>query len=188
MILSILICSINSRENLLRTLVEYLNLQIRNNKEVEILVNSDDKKSSTGSKRNELVGRAKGKYIVFIDDDDWVSDCYVSEFLKAFESNADCIAINGVMTTNGEKEVKWNLSKDNDNVTIWKGTKYRYLRKTNHITAVKRELALLAPFPDKSNAEDKAYSDAVNKYLKTEYVIEKPMYHYRFSTKNKEYK
>lgn len=189
MIISILICSLHSRASLLRILRDHLDSQIGNKTDlVQVLDNCDDKQSSTGTKRNQLVDSAKGKYIIFIDDDDWVPDYYVSELLKASESNADCFAINGIMTTDGAQEVKWKLSKDNDNVTIWQGKKYIYLRKTNHITAVKRELALLAPFPDKSNAEDKAYSDAVNKYLKTEYVIEKPMYHYRFSTKNKQYK
>jgi hypothetical protein len=42
-------------------------------------------------------------------------------------------------------------------------------------------------FPDKSNAEDKEYSERLNKHLKTEVIIESPIYHYDFSTHNKQY-
>ena len=186
MILSILICSLFSRKEKLASLLENLDSQITN--DVEILINIDKKEKSTGQKRNELVAQAKGKYIVFIDDDDVVPDYYIQEMLKACLSDMDCIAINGIMTTDGKDEIAWRLSKDNPNITITENGKNIYLRKTNHITAVKREHAIKAPFPNKSNAEDKAYSDAVNVFLKTEYTIALPMYHYVYLSKNKEYK
>lgn len=157
------------------------------NFDVEIIVYSDNKKITTGEKRNRLLKIAKGKYVIYIDDDDEVPNYYINELKKACDLDSDCFAINGKMTTDGQKEIKWRLSKDYDNVTIKENGVDVYLRKTNHITAVKRELALLAPFPNKSNAEDKGYSDALNPFLKTEYKIELPMYHYKFSTKNKEY-
>lgn len=188
MILSILICSLHSRALLLKELLSHLNKQIKDKKTVEVLVNLDNKERSTGKKRNELVQLAKGKYVVFIDDDDWVADNYIKLMIDACESGCDCVAINGIITTDGENEIKWRLSKDNDNVTIQEHGKPVYLRKTNHITAIKREHALKVKFPDKSNGEDKFFSDEVNKFLKTETVIYNPIYHYRFTTKNKEYK
>jgi glycosyltransferase involved in cell wall biosynthesis len=187
MILSILICSLHSRSESLKLLLEHLHNQIEDSDLVEILTDVDNKEKSTGKKRNDLVNRAKGQYIVFIDDDDWVNDYYVQRMLLACMSGCDCVAINGKMTTDGGKEIAWRLSKDYENITVKENSKDVYLRKTNHITAVKRELALKAPFPNKSNAEDKSYSDAVNQFLKTEHRISLPMYHYRFSTKNKEY-
>lgn len=103
----------------------------------------------------------------------------------AFDS--DCIAINGKITTNGMNEIAWRLSKNYENITIKENGKDIYLRKTNHIAPVKRELALKAMFPNISNAEDKAYSEALNPYLKTETIILEQMYHYRYLTNNKEY-
>jgi glycosyltransferase involved in cell wall biosynthesis len=153
---------------------------------VEVVWVADDKKISTGAKRNYLLKQAQGEYVVFIDDDDWVPEYYVKEILLAARSGADCLAINGTMTTDGEQEVKWRISKDYNNEEVKEGGEIVLLRKTNHITAVKRELALAAGFPDKSNAEDKHYSDRLK--LKTEFTVSKPMYHYRFSTKNKQYK
>lgn len=202
--ISILIPTIPSRESSLNNLLKILLPQMStftsskdydnnitilkyHNFDVEIIVCSDEKKITTGEKRNCLLKIAKGKYVIYIDDDDEVPDYYIREMLKACDLDSDCFAINGKMTTDGQKEIKWRLSKDYDNVTIKENGVDVYLRKTNHITGVKRELALLAPFPNKSNAEDKGYSDALNPFLKTEYKIELPMYHYKFSTKNKEY-
>jgi len=183
-LLSVLICTIDSREKVFSVLYDELISQSNGNPKVQILVFGDNKQHTTGYKRNKLLHAATGKYIIFIDDDDWIEPYYIEELLKAAESDADCFAINGWITTNGKNRINWYLSKDNPNVTR-NGV---YLRTTNHITAVKRELALQAGFPDISNAEDKAYSDRLKPYLKTEYTIEKPMYHYRFSTHNKEYK
>ena len=191
-ILSILICGLESRHELLGELIKKLKTQQisflidrRLNTAIQILVETDNKQKSTGYKRQLLLDKSKGEYIVFIDDDDIVPDYYIEEMYDACMSGADCIAINGRMTTNGSDEIAWRLSKDYQNETIIENGRPVYLRRTNHITAVKREIALAAGFNDVSNGEDKYYSERLN--LKTEYKIEKPMYHYRFSTLNKEY-
>ena len=188
-ILSILICSLEKRKEFLDALIAHLQKQISAvpfaAMQVQILFSVDNKEHSTGNKRNSLLNAAKGKYVVFIDDDDEVPEYYVQEMLTACKSDCDCIAINGWMTTNGIGKINWRLSKDYQNMTIKENGVELYLRKTNHITAVKREHALKAGFPNISNAEDKAYSEAVNKFLTTEYTIEKPMYHYKYLTTNK---
>lgn len=154
---------------------------------VEIVSDIDNKEVSTGEKRNRLLNRSIGDYVVFIDDDDDIENYYIEQLLIATKSNADCFAINGIMTTDGAKEIKWRISKDYQNITIKENGKDLYLRKTNHIAPVKREIALKIGFPNKSNAEDKAYSDGINKYLNSEHIIKMPLYHYKYSTKNKEY-
>lgn len=185
MMLSILICSLHSRSHLLAELKAILQPQLTS--DVELLIEVDNKEISTGAKRNILLNRAQGKYIVFIDDDDMVNENYVDRILAACAFDSDCIAINGKITTNGMNEIDWRLSKNYENITIKENGKDIYLRKTNHIAPVKRELALKAMFPNISNAEDKAYSEALNPYLKTETIILEQMYHYRYLTNNKEY-
>src|SRR3990172_9946081 len=104
MILSILICSLQKRFELLKQLHFHLFKQIYTLNvlgKVEVICNVDNKQKTTGQKRNELLQAARGKYISFIDDDDWVADYYVEEILKAAQSDCDVMAINGVMTTNG---------------------------------------------------------------------------------------
>jgi glycosyltransferase involved in cell wall biosynthesis len=185
MMLSILICSLYSRAHLLAELKAILQPQITS--DVELLIEVDNKEISTGAKRNILLNRAKGKYIVFIDDDDIVSENYVDKILEACKHDVDCIAINGTITTNGMNEIAWRLSKSNPNSSIYENGKEIYLRTTNHIAPVKRELALIALFPNISNAEDAEYSRRLNKFLKTETIILEPIYHYRYLTYNKEY-
>lgn len=179
--LSILICHLPHRN--MEELMNVLTNQLTPECEIKI----DNRVGvSTGTKRNDLLKEAIGKYVVYIDDDDQVPEYYVSEMLQACASDADCFAINGIMTTDGQHETKWYLSKDFKNEDKIEGNKTVYYRHTNHITGVKREIALAAGFPDKSNAEDKHYSDRL--VLRTEYKIESPMYHYRFSSHNKSYK
>ena len=52
---------------------------------VELLVLIDNKKRTLGAKRNEMIGLAKGEYVVFIDDDDLVSEDYVESILEAIK-------------------------------------------------------------------------------------------------------
>lgn len=181
MMLSILICHLPTRD--MNKLISILEKQLTGECELHIDSRID---VTTGRKRGDLLKKATGKYVVFIDDDDMVPEYYVSEMLTACASDCDCVAINGIMTTDGQHETKWLLSKDYQNHDAREGNKMVYYRHTNHITAVKREIALAAGFPDKSNAEDKHYSDRLQ--LSTEYKIEKPMYHYIFSTRNKSYR
>lgn len=183
MVLSILIRSLASRSGKLHELLNHLYKQRTD--DVEILFEVDNKEITSGAKANKLLSRAIGKYVIFIDDDDWVADYYIEELLKASESDADCFAINGFYSINGGAEIKWRLSKDNQDVDVYEGGELIYLRHTNHITAVKREIALASGFPDKSNAEDKTYSQGLK--LETEFTITPPMYWYRYQSYNKEY-
>jgi hypothetical protein len=206
MMLSILICSIDGREEMLSNLVCFLDKQgggfkglyskqingcsvgILTYPEHEIIFAIDNRVISTGTKRQLLLDAAKGHMISFIDEDDEVPDYYLEEGLNAAKSGMDCASMYGEMTTNGSQNIGWFLAKDNPNSTIKKGKDNFYLRTTNHLSFVKRELALLAGFKDISNGEDKAYSEALNPYLKTEYAISRPMYHYKFISTNKSYK
>lgn len=160
-------------------------------KEVEIIICVDQKQLTTGSKRNLLLDLSCGEYIVYCDCDDEVYPYYVEEILKASKYDTDCIGTIGYITTNGENKIEWRLSKDYPNATIYEKegdiNKSVYLRTTNHISPVKRSLALLAGFPDISLAEDKEYSIRLNPHLKTEVKIDKPLYLYKYSTFNKEY-
>lgn len=162
--------------------------EINAQNQVEVRVNMDNKEKSTGKKRQELLELATGKFVVAIDDDDWISEDYISEVLKGCQTNCDVVAINGWIETNGSNRISWETSIWFDNITVRTGASIKYQRTVNHICPAKRELALQAGFPDKSNAEDKHYSDRLRPLLSSEYKIEKQIYFYRFSTFNKEYK
>ena len=102
--LSILICTIIERKNLLNRLLNILNKQKTD--DVEVLVESDNKQISIGEKRNKLLNKAVGDYVAFIDDDDLVSDDYVKKVLQAIESKPDCCGMEGLVFFQRKKEVK----------------------------------------------------------------------------------
>jgi glycosyltransferase involved in cell wall biosynthesis len=189
--LSILICTLPEREQLLSELYKNLALQVRDANafgKVEILRNNEPKGTiSTGTKRNILLNESKGEYVIYIDDDDKVAPNYIDLILKAINTGVDCVCVNGYITTNGKDKIHWFMSKDFQNETIQSNGKTVYKRKPNHIAAVKRQIALQIGFPDKSNGEDKYYSDGITPLINTEYIITENIYHYDFKTANKTY-
>ena len=190
--LSILICSLEKRHLQLQILLDEIQTQILlcdATAIVEVITEIDSKQITTGAKRNNLLNKAQGKYICFIDDDDHIYPNYIKLILEAIESDADCIATTGIYTVNNGRKVRWKLSKDyqDENKYSEEFNQIVYFRRANHLTPVKRELALQAMFPDQSNAEDREYSSRLNPFLKTEVKIDKSIYHYDYKNYDKEY-
>lgn len=188
MILSILICSLNKRFGMLGRLLSHLEHQINeaNAKDtVEVLVKLDGGERSTGKKRDELLREARGRMIVFIDDDDLISGEYISEILKAAESDPDAIGICGTMTVDGGNLRNWFISKDlpYQSCRDQHGNEF-FQRYNNHLSPVRRSIASQIGFPDQYQFEDFHYAKRLHEsgLIKTEVVIKKPIYHYRFST------
>jgi glycosyltransferase involved in cell wall biosynthesis len=177
--LSILICTIPQREQSFNALFNELNRQaIQSIGGVQLLYNDAPKGTVTiGAKRNELLKLAQGEYIVFIDDDDMVSENYISEVLKAIEKQPDCIGFKIDCDMEGVKKTAASSIKYD-----WKDNidGYDYVRSIYHKTPVKRDIALQAMFPDKSFGEDYEYSMRIKPLLKKEIFIDKVLYYYRF--------
>jgi glycosyltransferase involved in cell wall biosynthesis len=173
--LSILIATTPSRSAKLAELMAILQPQLTDDVE---LIMDDSVDYNIGIKRNFLLSLATASHIVFIDDDDLISPNYVSKILPIIEHvNPDCIGINGIITTNGGNERRWWISKD---FPGWYQTEAGYFRTPNHISPVRRELALLAGFPETSFGEDAEYSRRLHPLLGIEVKIEEPLYHYRY--------
>lgn len=134
-----------------------------------------------GEKRNDLLKMANGKFVVFIDDDDMVSDDYVEKIVKAILENpeADCIGIKGIITFDGNNEKKWEISKD---FGSWYESNNIYYRTPNHISPIRTSIAKSVGFPNISNGEDFEYSMGVLPLLKNEVKIDHELYHYQFIT------
>lgn len=185
--LSILIATMPHRKQVFLSLMGFLNDQIYSKPDshqniyllhpVEIISDSS-LDYSIGIKRNKLLQMANGEYVVYIDDDDEITSNYVSLILEACKSGADCIGISGIITTNGHDKRQWHISKEYGHWhTAPDGT---YLRTPNHISPVKRELALQAGFPEIAFGEDAEYSRRLLPLLKTEVKIEQNIYHYKY--------
>jgi glycosyltransferase involved in cell wall biosynthesis len=172
--LSILICSLVGREVSLKKLLNLLEPQKTD--DIEIIVDIDNKEVTTGAKRNRLLKKATGEYIAFIDDDDLVSNDYIFKILNAIESKPDCCGMEGLITFKKQNitrtfihSIKYNSWFTKDEV---------YYRCPNHLSPVKRILALKAMFPDLTISEDIEYSKRLLPFLKTEVYIKNPIYFY----------
>jgi glycosyltransferase involved in cell wall biosynthesis len=181
--LSILILTVNGREEMLRGLLNVLNKQKTDS--VEILVERDNGETKLGKKRNNLLDQAIGDYIVFVDDDDMVPDYYVQEILKGIESKPDCCSLEGIVTFDGMNPKAF---KHSINYPGWYEQNNIYYRCPNHWNVVKRSIASIVRFDDnKSFEEDKDYSRRLRPYLNTEATIEKVLYFFRFKSGPKGY-
>jgi len=185
MILSILICTIPSRREMFQSLYGKIIGQISGccaENEVEVLWD-ENTNITTGRKRNFLVDLAKGTFIVFIDDDDEVSDDYVESIVNAIKENpqVDCIGMEGYITFDGGSRKEWSISIQHGH---WHETPTHYLRTPNHISPVRKDIAARCKFPEISYGEDMEYSKRVLPYCKREVYLNKCLYHYKF-IKNK---
>lgn len=181
--LSILICTMPHRAEMFCALYNKLKYQILCSEQpmqVQLLWD-DDTKLTTGKKRNNLLNQASGDFIVFVDDDDDVDNNYVDEILKVIieNPNIDCIGINGLITFDGNRSKPWSISIQHGH---WHETDEMYLRTPNHISPVRRSIALQAKFPDISYGEDMEYSKRILPMCKIEACIDKPLYHYKYVT------
>lgn len=172
--LSILICSLKGREGMLRNLMSILRGQMTN--DVEILVEKNNRKITIGAKRNILLGRARGDYVVFVDDDDRISGNYISKILNAISTLPDCVGIEGEIHFKKKgitRKFIHSIQYDK-----WFESRGIYYRCPNHLNPVKREIALKIAFPNVSKREDEHYSLRIRLLLKTEVYIKGTVYFY----------
>lgn len=184
--LSILIPSTNDRNEMLYELLDHLHYQLYEenvNDEVEIITDIDNGEVSVGLKRQKLIEKAKGEWVVFIDSDDWPSNDYIEEIFLAMKDKPDVINFEGYMTTNGINRENFKISKDLPYITVQDahGNK-EYLRFSNHLSVIKRDIALKIGYKDLRFAEDYDYAKRLKEsgLILTERYIPQSLYHYRY--------
>lgn len=179
---TILICTLEERkEKFLNRIISILTPQIID-KDVEIIILTDNGEMPIGSKRNIALNLANGKYLTFIDDDDIVCDKYVDLVLEKTLENNDVIVFNGIVTTNGcnVKLARQGMEYEYgeiDNV---------YYRLPNHLAIHKKE-TIKERFMDVRTGEDDEWAQRRLKEIKTQSRIDEILYHYDFRTTTKKY-
>jgi len=146
------------------------------------IISDDEVGINIGHKRNNLLKKAKGEFIVFIDDDDLIYPNYLEAIISKIieKPDCDCVGINGIITTNGEDKRKWFISKDYGK---WYEENKIYYRTPNHISPVRRIIAKEKGFPCLEHGEDYHYSMGILDKLQNEAIVNEPIYHYRYNTK-----
>lgn len=183
MTLAILICTLPDRTLKLRRLLAVLNPQVKKYADrVKYHIHDGGRSMPTGAKRNALITQSNpSEYFVFIDDDDLITEDYVSQILKAAETHPDVITFDGWMTTNGSHRAEWTIQLGSD----YCEREGRYYRWPNHIVPIRREAVTGIWFPEVYIQEDYRWSKEIHDrgVLKSEVHIDKALYHYDYQTK-----
>lgn len=174
-LLSILIAALPERRAKRERLLRLLPLTTENMDQVEILVD-DTVGISIGVKRQQMLERACGTYVAFVDDDDLVADDYVERVLAACREGADCCYFEGLAVFQPGRLVRFRHS-----ITLpgWGQDGEGYYRTPNHLNAIRRDLALAVGYADMKHGEDHDFSLRIRPLLKTEAAVPGgPLYWY----------
>jgi hypothetical protein len=148
---------------------------------IEHLVLIDNKKRSIGYKRDSLVKTAKGKYLAFVDDDDDISDDYVSELYDAItKNNVDVITFDQYCYVNNNGVSVINFSLNNKENEVYRPNS-KIKRMPFHVCAWKTKIAQRYDFVDLNYSEDWYWCEHLLKETKTEFHINKILHSYIYS-------
>jgi len=179
-LLSIMIPTLEDRKTqYLEPLMEHLRKQQTD--EVNIDIRSDRGEMDIGTKRNLMLKEARGKFVAFVDDDDWVSDTYVSDILQAIKAHdaLDCVGFWGEIYFSGElggRMIHTTMCK------FWTEVPGVYYRPPNHLNPVRAEIAKRFQFQSIRTSEDHFWSMDLKESGLLNYEVflgAKPTYIYR---------
>lgn len=179
-ILSILTPAIPERLDQVRQLCTEFQRQIEN-RAVEHLILIDNRRRTVGEKRDALLRASHGRFIAFVDDDDWIEPNYVSEILDASVTAPDIITFLQSSTVNGQNgTIEFKLGNPNEPFAPGGTAK----RNAWHICAWRRSIAILSRFPPINYGEDWAFAAPLCAIPGLREVhIPKILHHYRHDSK-----
>lgn len=180
-LLTIAIPTIETRRHKFAALLSAIEVQIEACKAeelVEVIFEIDNKEISIGAKRQKLINRASGKYLVQIDDDDTIARYFVAEVLKATESDADCIGYYEQIHHNRKLSIITNRAKEWSDKMAFGAD---FVRTPFFKNPIKTEICKMVGCADLRFGEDEDFAKRVKPHIKTEHFIDKIMYHYRYS-------
>jgi len=182
-ILSILIATLESRRDQFAHMFARLTSQIRDaglSDEIEILSLCDNREQKVGTKRNRLIRQASGRFVTFVDDDDDVSDDYISRITTIIRNHPeiDCIGLKALVTFRGShpRQMTYSLRYDD-----YFSRGHSYFRPPHHLNPMLRNIALEYPFLDASGVEDAEWALRLRRSgaLRREEFIDTPVYFYK---------
>jgi len=180
--LSILVPSLPSRLSRLTRLLGKVLGQADMFDDVEVCVWMDNKKRSIGRKRDDLVQMARGNFLAFVDDDDDVSDDYVSELRTAAleHPNVDVIVFNQRVLMGSAKPFVIRFGIEFENQAAAEHGGRDITRKPFHVCAWRTELAQTARFPDISYGEDWEWVKQLLPKVKQQARVDQILHTYRY--------
>jgi hypothetical protein len=161
----ILILTIPSRAEFLKTLMERLQPQLVPG--VEVVTALDDGDVTIGAKRQSLIENATARYVCFVDDDDLVAPDYVARVMNIINRDdaPDVVGFKLRHYIDGKLAGIAVHSYGAAGIAIQvphRGVR-RHERLPNHLNPVRRELALAVGYKDRNTGEDGDFAQRLAK-------------------------
>jgi len=183
-LLTVLIATMPQRKEsfeLLKKEVERQSKFVESDLSGKIVIQSDDTVGITiGEKRNKMLRRVLTPYLVWIDDDDWISGKFFQQIIETLKLNpgVDAACFNEY-TVVGHNEPKVAVrSKD----FPYADHGAFYTRTIDPKNVIKTEIAQTQKFPDLQRGEDVEWSKLITPLIKTEARVRGAWYYYEYST------
>lgn len=179
---SILVPTVPERvDNFFQSILSNL-LEMRGDRDIEILGLLDNRRRSIGSKRNSLLQIAQGEYVSFVDDDDVLGDSYIKECYDALMENRgiDLITFNMMRLdpVGNELLCRHRKSSGEEGCFVEDGS---WDGHPTHLMLWRRRLAASFYFPDSSWQEDMHWAKAVLCGVRDRIDIDKVLYTYKMN-------
>lgn len=176
---SILILTMPERASLLERLMDVLRPQVQKFPDVEIFTLISTRSRTVGEQRQEMLNRARGEYVCFVDDDDLVSPDYVAT-IRPLLDGVDYIGFPVHTFRDGKF---YGAAYHSLKFGKWDSSKTYAERDISHLNPIRRELALQAQM-EGGFGEDGRWASRLRQLqiVKTEHVVPEVMYFYHIRT------
>jgi hypothetical protein len=181
---TILIPTISGRESKLYSLLESIEekrKRICPSLKIEVRISFDNREKKIGTKRQELLMSVKGKYMSFVDDDDFLTDAYFEDALATIGGNYHVCRLRGQMTPyTFTHSIENTLDKPMCEGDV-------FLRPPNHLNILLSDIGKLFAFGNAVRGEDLDWCIrlAQRNYLKLEYRSDPSRIHYIYNLGNR---
>lgn len=178
--LSILIATLGQRRDLFGRLMFGLMPQVEAAAgRVRVLAYWDNGETDLATKRQTLVEACETDYLCFVDDDDTVTDDYVTSILDALDTRPDFVGLWMHVHKEGADHRLAELSLKHDR---WYDGPTHYCRDITHENPIRADIARSVDFRDKDpeDPEDAPWAAKLREKLAgaREVMIDRVLYHY----------
>jgi hypothetical protein len=162
-------------------IMKQLIAQTKQRGDVEVIALFDNKMRTIGQKRQEMVDISQGEYIIFIDDDDRITDDFVEEIMNALYKHpeCDCVVYHAMYSANGQPAYICKFGIEYQNGIINKGEPNQsWAGKPTHTMVYKASIVKKHKFRHFNCGEDGDWTKRAYLDIKNQIKIDKVLYFY----------